>query len=589
MKKKMRIWWKSIVPIVSGTMLLTGCDARSALKDSDLVLLMPDETYEKEEMEYYQLVEDKDSLYEEEPGVKVLYMTVGQGSDKDGTNHTLKELHSKELTWFDEEEIDPYKCEAVVQFGNEEGPVLGMFGYGITSANATVALSGYRASTRPQKSYKVKIKGGEGNVNGMKTLILSKSFSDPLRITNKLCYELMREIPELLSTRTSFVHLYIKDVTEERDTKFVDYGLYTMVEPINKKYLENRGLDKSGELYKAIDFDWQRHVDVIMQPTDGRYDKKQFEKLLESKGSNDYSKLLTVLDKVNDESIPIEDTVEQYFDEDNLYTFMAFNILMNNQDTDTENYYIYSPVGTNKLYLIAWDNDGALRNDYELLKDSTYDPGWKKGAFLFHQSVFFQRILKSEACVNQLSEKIDQLYHGTLAPKHVAAKADELASVAKEYIYALPDMSYARVTSDNYDVLLNKLGLQIEQNYYSYYDSIEGPWPFHIGEVKRDGENIAVTWEHSFALGMDVTYHVQVARDWTFDSPVADEDGLTQNTLVIGNLRPGQYFLRITSVSSNGHEMGASEYYNTEKKTTVNNTLCFYVFEDGSVAKSTFR
>lgn len=575
--------------IMVNTVFLYGCDFSTAVQGSDLVLLSPGETYEKSQSVYYLTVEDKDTLYEQQHEVRVLYLTVGQGLSEDGTNHTFEELNDTDLQWLQQQGQKPYQCEAVVQFGNEQGPVSGQFGYGVYSANATVELYGLKASGKPQKSYKLKIKEGEGNVEGMKTLLLSKSFSDPFRFTNKLCYELMQEIPQMMSTRTSFVHLYIKDVTERWDTKFVDYGLYTMVEPVNKKYLENRGLDKSGELYKAVDFDWKRHEDIIMQPTDGRFKKDAFEQILESKGSNDYSKLIALLDAVNDYSVPIEEIVWKYFDEENLYTFMAFQILVDNQDTDTENYYIYSPTGNDKFYFISWDNDAAFRQDYELLKDSTYDPGCERGAFLFRKSVLFNRILRDQKCVNRLTEKVYWLHESILCPENVKNKADELAAVAKEYIYSLPDRSFARVTSANYDMLLNKLAEQVNRNYYAYYDAIEGPWPFQIYEPERKEGGIILTWEESYALGMNVTYEVMVAKDWEFTKPIISKKGVEKPLLEIGDLEPGQYFVKIYAVSEDGHKMGAVEYYNSEKKTKVNHTLCFYVFEDGSVAESRFN
>jgi len=574
---------------IFSVILLTGCSHQDFLRDSDLNFLTANETYEKEGKAEVFDVQDNNSLYSENDEVKVLYLTVGQGSKSDGTNHTWNEVNTTEIKWFEKEEVSPYKCEAVVQLGNEIGPVLGEFGYGVTTANATVKLNGYKASERAQKSYRINIKTDGGNIDGMKSFVLSKSFTDPFRFTNKLCYELMEEIPQLLSTRTYFVHLYVKDVSESRDTKFVDYGLYTMIEPITKKYFSNRNLDKTGEIYKIVDFDWKRHKNTIVQATDADYDKDKFEKLLESKGSNDYSKLLVMLDAVNDESISITDVIENYFDEDNLYTWMAFNILVDNKDTDTENYYIYSPTGMDKFYFISWDNDGAFRSDYEKIKDADYDSGWKKGAFVYNDSVLFKRILDDEYCVGKLTERVDELHEGVMSGENVMQKAKQLAEITKKYVYDLPDRSYARVTSSNYDLLLEKLSNQIDENYYNYYQSIEGPWPFHINNPKMENGEVILNWDMSSAVGMDVTYSVQVDNSWDFNRPMFDMSEIKDNTCNIGHLEKGQYFVKVTAVSDNGHEQEAIEYYNTEKKTKVNGVLCFYVLDDGSVVESLFE
>lgn len=45
-----------------------------------------------------------------------------------------------------------------------------------------------------------------------------------LRFRNKLAYDLMKDIPQMISARTQFVHLYVKDETEGGSGVFEDYG-----------------------------------------------------------------------------------------------------------------------------------------------------------------------------------------------------------------------------------------------------------------------------------------------------------------------------------------------------------------------------
>lgn len=570
------------------SMMAMGCSVPET-NGVDLNFLSLDETYEKSESNQTVTVKDKDSLYEDEDAVKVIYLTVGQGSREDGTNHTWEELNENNLALLQEKNLDPYQCEAVLQFGNEDGPVMGEFGFGDTSANATVKLTGQKASLHQQKNYKISIKSGLGSVDGMKDLILTKSFTDPFRFTNKLCYELMEEIPEMLSTRTSFVHLYVKDVTESKDTKFVDYGIYTMVEPINKRYLKNRGLNKSGELYKAVNFDFKRHEDVILQPTNASFQKDKFEQRLESKGSNDYTKLLSMLDAVNDTSLSTQELIEAYFDKDNLYSFMAFQMLVDNQDTATENYYLYSPEGTDKFYFISWDLDGALRSDYVSLRDSQEEENRNKGIFLFTDSVLFQRVLQDQACVNELSEKVDQLHNGALKPQNVKEKATEYAKLIQEELYTLPDMSYARVTSAQYKELISALEEQMDQNFYAYYESLETPWPFHIEAPKVENGKLSFTWTESYLMNQDVTYDILVDTSWDFSHPVSKQEGLTEPSYSTATLSTGQYFVKVLAKSETGKTQKAMEYYNTEKKVAAYGVLCFYVKEDGTIAESVFE
>lgn len=324
--------------------LLAGCAAGSG--DSG-TLVSADETYETtgQSSSDYELTDNK-SLYEEENNeVVTMYLTVGQGNEEDDTDHTWTEINSYPLSYYEEHSITPYKCEAVLQVGDEAGPVEGEFGYSDRTANATVQLRGEGASRQQQKSYRIKIKDGDGDYNGQKTISLNKHSGDPVRFKNKLAYSLIQEIPEMIGARTQLVHLYVKDKTEGEDGLFQDYGLYTQVEQINKTYLKNHGFDNDGALYQVGNFDWQRHEDVIMLATDANYDKDAFEQYLEVDGSEEHDTLIALLDAVNDTDNEISDVVEQYFDKDNLYYWMAFHILMGNKDVLDGNYYLYSPRG----------------------------------------------------------------------------------------------------------------------------------------------------------------------------------------------------------------------------------------------------
>ena len=547
------------------------------------------DSYEKAPVSSYIDVVDKESLYDEELEKPVMYLTVGRNTTGIDPEKSWNEINAHSLSWYEENGKNIYDCDALVQFGNEDGPTSDGYGYTNMSSNATVRLSGIKASERQQKSYRIKINSGSGNIGGIKTLILQKSFNDPFRFTNKLCFDLMSETEHMMSVRTGFVHLYVKDETESKDGLFEDYGMYTMIETVNKKYLSNRDLDSSGELYKVIDFDFARHEDAILQPTDANYDKKLFEQYLEAKGSNDYSKLIRLLEAVEDEDTAIEDIIEEYFDKDNLYTWMAFNILMNNKDTATENFYLYSPTGTNKFYIIPWDNDSALRGDYEKIKDPDYKAGWETGIYIYAGSKLFDRMIRSKACVNELSDRIDELHAGVLAPEHVSEKAKELADMVKPQVYKMPDMIFARVTQDGYDALVERLAEQIEENYDAYYESILKPWPFHIYSPENKDGHVVVSWENSTVLEGSIAYNVMITDAWDFNTRIRDERNITQNSFDMGNLPAGQYFVSVQAVSAGGKTQEAYEYYNTEQNTKVHGVLCFYVLKDGTVVQPLYE
>ncbi len=583
-KKAIRITILSLL-LCAAALLLGGCGTKAGegwngglLVDHLLSGFLPQESYEKSENKAVTQVKDDPSLYTMDATPVVMYLTVTPGTSAAGTNHTWQEINALGLTAGE----NPARCAALLQVGNETGPVYGAYGFSDRDDNATVRLSGLRSSRRQQKSYRVELNENNGNISGMKEFILSKSFTDPFRLTNKLAFDLMASAGTMLSVRTFFVHLYVRDLTAAEDTKFVDYGLYTMVEPVNKRYLKNRSLDHTGELYKVVNFDFGRHEDVIMQPTDAAFDQKRFEALLEAKGSSDYSGLIAMLEAVNDESVPIQDTVNAYFDEGSLFRFLAVNILLDNKDTDTENFILYRPLGDSRFYIIPWDFDGSLRKDYEAVRDPDYAPGWEQGIYLYTESVLFRRIMESEYCTNILSGYITELHNSVFSGNSVQSRAEKLAKTVLKYLYVLPDRAYARVTETVYGRLLSRLAEQIDENFYTYYDTLMTPRPFHIlwPETGEDGE-ITLRWEASGAMSGGVTYDLELDDAWDFSSPLLKAQDLTETSFPAGKLSEGQYFLRVRAKSEQGYSQEAYEYYNTEKKSVVPGVLCFYVAEGG--------
>ena len=230
--------------------------------------------------------------------------------------------------------------EAILQVGDENGPLQGEVGYGEIVPNATVKIRGQSSTERVQKNYKIELKEGKGEWRGQRTINLNKHGGEGLRYRNKLAYDLMKDIPQMMAARTQFVHLYVKDETAGGSGVFEDYGLYTQVEQMNKTYLKTHGLDNNGHMYKIEFFEFMRYEDAIKLATDPTYDVDRFEDYLEIKGDDDHSKLIAMLEDVNDYSIPIEETVEKWFDTENIFYWMGFHILMGNEDTQSRNYYL---------------------------------------------------------------------------------------------------------------------------------------------------------------------------------------------------------------------------------------------------------
>lgn len=534
-------------------------------------------------------IRDKDLLYTQYDNTEIvtMYLTVSTGNEGEGTNHTWEEINTYSVYDYDRMGVDRYKVAGLLQVGDENGLVAGELGYGQVAPNCTVQIRGQSSSRNAQKNYKISIKDNKGDWRGQTTIALNKHQSDGLRFRNKLAYDFLTHIEELMSLRTTFVRLYVKDTTAGGNSKFVDYGIYTQVEQLNKTALNAHGLDKRGHLYKVNFCEFYRYEDVIVLKDDPNYNVKKFEEILEIKGDDDHTKLINMLDKVNDYSIPIEDIISEHFDLENIAYWMAFNLMVGNIDTQSRNCYIYSAQNSDRWYIIPWDNDGMLRRTENTVIGRIDYEEWESGVSNYWGNVLFQRCLKSETFLKALDAAVEDI-RTELSEEKVNGYVKTYSNLLKPYIYQGADATYAPLTSQNYDKVVNGINAEIADNYNRYKASLKKPMPFYIGTPTVKGDKCSVEWESSYDFkGEDVTYTFELSQNYNFNKTIVKKDNLAIPTITFDKLPAGQYFIRVTSKNTSGQTQCAFDYYRLETG-KVYGTKCFYVDKDGKITEDVY-
>ena len=529
-------------------------------------------------------ISDYSGLYEDNGDSYVtMYLTVRKGNKTEGTDHTWKEINANSVYYYEDKDIDRYKIEGLLQVGDESGPLPGLLGYGKNTPNAIVQIRGQTSSLNTQKNYKIEIKPNQGSWNGQTTIALNKHVNDGLRFRNKLGFDLLSGIDELMSLRTTFVHLYVNDLTDEESDGFRDYGLYTQVEQLNKTALKTHGLDKTGHLYKINFFEFYRYEDVIKLATDPDYDAKKFETYLEIKGSSDHRKLIEMLEDVNDYTIPIEDVIEKHFDMENLTYWLAFNILTGNADTQSRKFYLYSAQNENTWYLYPWDLDGMFRFDENQLTGIEDFDSWERGVSNYWGNVLFQRCLKSSKFRAQLDTAVNDLKN-YLSKERLSGMIAKYRKVSEHFAYSEPDVTYMRLTKENYDEIASKLPNLVDTYYGFYSDSLQKPMPFFIGEpVVQDGK-LKVGWGASYDFQEEALSYTALLSQNPDGTDVIDEytGKWTETTF---DLPPGgEYFLKVYVSDESGNTQDAFDSYETDEAGKFYGVICFYINNDGTIS-----
>ncbi|GIP16206.1 hypothetical protein J40TS1_18480 [Paenibacillus montaniterrae] len=503
----------------------------------------------------YRLVDDK-RLYErdQDDSLKALYITV-----------LPKEEEGNSFDWYQlNRQVDKelgQDLEVIVQEGLPDGagPKAGMFEFDASQANASITVRGNSAWGRVQKSYRLKLYDDAGVYMDQRTLNLNKHIDDLSRLRNKLSFDLMETIPDMTSLRTQFVQLYVKDLSNgEKDAPYVDYGLYTHVEQPNKKFLKAHLLDPNGYLYKVKFFEFFRYPDQIKSTDDPTYDVARFEEILEIKGREEHEKLIEMLEAVNDYSIPIEETIEKYFDMDNFLTWTAVNILMDNMDTDANNFFLYSPLNVDKWYFLPWDYDGS----WELQRNMNFIRPYQAGISNYWGVSLHNRYFRNQENVDKLTAKMEELYEHYINEETLSAHIDKYLGIVEPFVRRMPDIQYLPDHVSQYEEDIQRIINTPKNSMERYYEDLEKPKPFYMNPVvERDGR-LYFDWGVSFDLqDDDLTYRITVARDKELKDIVHQNMELKDVSYSIPKPEPGRYFWLVDVVDSKGNQQYNFEIY----------------------------
>lgn len=416
----------------------------------------------------------------------------------------------------------------------EEGAATG----GPLAPNATLEIRGAASRRNAQKNYKINLTVPGSLWRGQREINLNKHMWDLTRVRNKLSFDLFRTIPHLTSLRTQFVQLFVNGES---------YGLYTWIEEADKRFLASHGLDPSGQLYKASGFEFQPLTPELVA------DPVELALRVEDKATPDHAKLVRMLDALHAEDADIDAVIDRHFDRDNLVTWLAVNVLLNNIDTTTQNYYLYSPSSCEGWYVLPWDYDGAW--GFYAQRGPDIRERWQYGLANWWISDLFKRFYARPANVQAVSDRIEELAATVLTDPITASHLDRYRELVRPHIGVMPDLEHLPGQHDGHTpehgVLLwadeyARIASTVSRFHAEHLAVLERPMPVFT-DVELSSP-LEFHWGHSFDLqGDPLSYDFQISTSTTFEpATLVDEQlGLVANDTLAPVLAPGTYYWRV--------------------------------------------
>ena len=193
---------------------------------------------------------------------------------------------------------------------------------------------------------------------GLRAINLSNEFPDPSMLRNTVAYKILRDAG-LIVPRSSFAKVFVNDVY---------WGLYSVIEQIDKSYLSMHFKDSEGELIKGV------ASSLFWLPDDTLSFWRNFE-IKNKNAPVTWSRLIAFAEKVNTTSADVfYDSLSGEFDFDSYLPVFAADIIFNNWDSYFfgQNYYLYRDSTESRYHFLAWDYNNSLntktgKEDFQIL------------------------------------------------------------------------------------------------------------------------------------------------------------------------------------------------------------------------------
>lgn len=473
-----------------------------------------------------------------------------------------------DLTDFERPELgEDLKLPAILREGNADGKsLLGGFGAAAVSKNADLEIKGEVKENRKYHNLKIRLYPSAGRYRGQTVLNLKKSYGKPCKVEEKFAFDLFADLEGMMSLRTQFVHLYVKNAAAP-DPTYESYGLYLLVEQPDENYFLNRSLDATVNLYKARNFQFTR-AEGILEVNDPNYSKKQFEQYLDIRMGDSHTALIELIDAVADDTQEIDDVVAKHLNRENLLNYLAMNVILGNQEGANQGFLLYKPA-TSAVWYFLPENMGETMTA-ALDPEKYQETNW--GLSQFAGNLLYERFLQKPENLADLQRRIDELL-AEIGTDTVTRLTNQYIPVLADFLTVNPDRGLLKYSPEKIVKGVSGYGQLMKQNVAVFREQLHRPELVVLERATETEEGmVCLHWKAQKSLLREpVSYRLEIAEDPLFQEILLKEEGIRETQYRIPKgLFPedrdpgGIAYYRITAVTGSGLEAGTANHLTME-------------------------
>lgn len=185
----------------------------------------------------------------------------------------------------------------------------------------------------------------EQEYEGIIKFNLQNAFLDPSFMRDMLAYNIFRT-EGLPASRSSYARVYINEIF---------WGLYILVEQVDRRFLDNNFPDNRGNLYKSMA---ATNLEYINDNVEFYKDSIELKTNEEEDDWSRFIQFIKVINKVGLSDMRYEESINRYFNAEDYLKVLAIDKILINWDSYYEhgrNFYIYDEPSKDIFHWIPWD------------------------------------------------------------------------------------------------------------------------------------------------------------------------------------------------------------------------------------------
>ncbi|MDQ3047477.1 MAG: CotH kinase family protein [Bacteroidota bacterium] len=307
------------------------------------------------------------------------------------------------------------------------------------------------------------------DLDGLKKINLSNFTNDPSLLHDVISFKLFRDAG-LIASRTSFTKVWVND-------EFI--GLYVVIENVDKRFLKfNYGSSMNdGNLYKT---DRGASVPLNWVGTESAVYKDQGLKLTTNETADDWTKLISFIDNINNNSSPDFKTyLEANFDVHSYLKILAIEKCIRSWDSywgGGNNFHLYEhPDGMYRW--IPWDMNETFQ-DIKILSGTSLLDGYLVPANKFDDRPLLKRIFEVEEWKTEYLDYVCQLVQNNYTLEHLGQFILDQHNLADEAYKIDPNKYNTYASFENSLTDYNQDAVSLTHSGYVLRINYPGIYPF---------------------------------------------------------------------------------------------------------------